>query len=97
MKPSTLRTVALFWPLLASPLAAVLIVKVSGPLFDGAVNQASIVTRSIGLAVWILLMLVAAIVTGFVLRHRTKREIVLLAGASLAGIAATCLIAFGAH
>lgn len=67
-----LRSLVILWPLLLSPLVGYAVAKMSGPYYDGGVNQNSIVTRFVASVIWAVVLLVGLVITLGVLKEKKK-------------------------
>jgi hypothetical protein len=92
-----IRPLVILWPLLLSPIVGYAVVKISGPYYDGGVNQNSIVTRFIASVAWTVVLLVGLVITLGVLKEKKKEEIFVLFCASILGAALHYLIATGVN
>ena len=91
------RSLIILWPLLLSPVVGYAVAKISGPYYDGGVNQNSIVTRFIASVIWAVVLMIGLVITLGVLKEKKKEEIFALACSSILGATIHYLIATGVN
>lgn len=82
------RSLFLLWPLWLAPFAALLAVKLAGPGYTDAPNQAAMVIRLLGIVAWFLIVSIGTVITLVSIKQKKRTDYLVCGFAAIA----SCLL-----
>lgn len=81
----------------SAPIIGFIIAQLSGPAFDGSVNQNALVFRALALLAWIIVLLVGVVLNLFKLKEKKVEEVITVIFGGIAGGAIAWFVAMSAN
>lgn len=81
----------------SAPIVGFIIAQLSGPAFDGSVNQNALVFRAMALLAWIIVLLVGVVLTLFKLKEKKVEEVITVIFGGIAGGAIAWFVAMSVN
>lgn len=92
MIPRLRRLLIILWPLWSAPIVGFTITTLSGPRYDGTVNQNALAFRFLAVVAWGIALLVGLFLTLLLLKDKKPEEVLAFICSGIAGSAAVWFI-----